>query len=153
MSTINAEERAAVQRTFMLRISPHIGHAIAEQLGGFVTPGVDSMHHDLKDTLKLWFKMYATGGTPIIQDTAWWMVRLQDRYGRLTKEETSHKTDELTCYAIATIGALIDQGILAFAKEAAIPDIQIPGEDSGNDPITQALLDRLEATLKEDGDE
>ena len=153
MSTINAEERAALQRTFMLRVSPQIGHDIAEQLGGFVTPGIDSMHHDLKDTLELWFKMYAAGGTALVKETAWWMTRLHDRYGRLSRDETTQRADELSCYAIATIGTLIDQGVLQFAKEVEIPKIMIPGEDPGNDPITQALLERLEATLKEDEDE
>jgi hypothetical protein len=115
---------------------------------------MDGAQHDLKDTLELWFKMYATGGTPLIQDTSWWMTRMQDRYGRLSKEDTLQKCDELTCFAIATIGTLIDKGVLRFSKEATIPDILVgaPG-DPGNDPITQALLERMEAMFEGEEDE
>jgi len=144
-----------MHRTFLLRVSPHIGHAIAAQLGGFTPPSVEGMQHDLRDTLTLWFKLHATGGLPVVKDTAWWMSRLQDQFGRLSKDETDRKVDELASYAVATIGLLIDQGVLAFAKDAEIPTILLNDQevDEEKEAIARALLERLEATFKEDPDE
>lgn len=149
------EERAALQRTFLLRVSPHIGHALAEKLGGFVSPSMDGMEHDLRDTLTLWFKLHNTGGLGIVKDTAWWMTRLQDQYARLTKEETDQQVDQLASYAVATIGLLVDQGILKFNKEVDIPKIFLSTDDPNgeDDPVLKAILERMEATLKEDDDE
>jgi len=156
-NVINAEERAALHRTFLLRVSPHIGHLIAERIGGYTSPSTDGAQHELRDTLLLWFKLHATGGLPMVKDTAWWMSRLQDQYGRLTKEETDQKVDELASYAVATIGILIDKGVLAFAKEAEVPTIllshEAPDSDGTQEAITKALLERLEASFKEDTDE
>jgi hypothetical protein len=144
------EDRTAAQRTFYLRMSPHIGHNLASILGGFISPGRDGMESDLRDTLKLWMGMNVSGAFTAIQDTSWWMTRLTDRYGRLSKEETNQKSDEYTCYAIATIGALMDKGILQFVTPPETPDIVTSDYDPGNKDIVQAILDRMEATLDND---
>lgn len=149
------DERAAMHRTFLLRVSPHIGHALAEKLGGFLSPSLDGMQHDLRDTLTLWFRLHNAGGLHIVKDTAWWMARLQDQYARMSKEETDQQVDQLASYAVATIGLLIDQGVLQFAKEVEVPKILLSDEDpdADEDPVLKAILERMEATLKENDDE
>jgi hypothetical protein len=83
------------------------------------------------------------------------MTTLSDPHNRLTRQEANDKADEYASFAIATIGMLLDRGIIKFAQEPDIPKIVTSGWDPINDDITQAVLDRLEATLhkKEDKDE
>jgi hypothetical protein len=146
----SADERASSQRNFLLKLSPQLGHVLAEQLGGFVTPGTDSMESEIRDTLGLWMRLYHSGATATIKDASWWMSRFTDKYGRLPREEAVAKSDELSCFAIATIGLLLDQGILKFTKEPAIPKLVTSDYDPGNEGITKAILDRMEAALKKD---
>lgn len=150
---IDAENRAAKQRAFYLKLSPVGGHGIAKGLGGFIDPGMDSIEEEMRDSLLHWYKMANSGAVPIIADTAWWMTRFMDKFGRMSRPEAQERSDELTSYAIAAIGLLLDDGILQYRNEPTAPNLVTSTYDPGNAEVTQAILDRLEATLKEDNNE
>lgn len=146
---IDAEERAAAQRAFYLNLSPQTGQILAHTMTGVLPPGDDSQESELRDALELWFKMANSGGMSEIADTAWWMTRYQDRNNRMSKDEASSRSDELASFAVATVGALINKGILQFKTEPAIPKLVTSTFDPDRDAIDKALLARMEASMKE----
>ncbi len=151
MSMIDADERAAEQRSFFLKLDPQGGGEwLAQNVFGFLPPGHDSMEAELRDNVALWLSMFQSGATHHVTDTAWWMTRYMDRHGRMSKAEVTQRSEELQAFAIATIGILMDKKILSFVKEPEIPKLITSTADPINDDITQAILDRMEAGLKKD---
>lgn len=104
----------------------------------------------MMDTLGLWYKVHNSGAFDVMKDTAWWMAGYQDRFRRLSRDEMTTRADELATYAGATLGALIEGGIVKFVNEPVIPKFVKSTYDPINQDIEQAVLDRMEATLKKD---
>lgn len=144
---IDAEERAAKQRSFYLKLSPQLGQTIATSIGGFLPPGEDSQESEVRDTMSLWLKMHFSGALATVADSSWWMTRFMDRQGRLTRAESENRADELASFAVATVGMLLDSGILQFTKEPETPKLVTSTYDPINDDIHQAILDRMEAGM------
>ena len=131
-----------------MKLSPQAGHIIAEQMLGFTSPGIDSLESEVRDTVRLWFKMKNSGSSALIQETAWWMTRLMDPHGRQSRVEANVQSDELSSFAIATMGVLMDLGIIKFVKEPEIPKFVTSDYDPGNEDVIRAMLERMEATFK-----
>lgn len=150
---IDAEERAARQRSFYLNLDPKMGQVLAHSLTGIDPPGEDSQESELRDSLRLWFRLHNAGVMPYLVDSAWWMTRFLDRNNRMSMEESTTRSGELVSYAVSTLGLLLDTGVLKFATEPAIPNFVTSKYDPDKDAIEKALLDRMEAAMKENTDE
>jgi hypothetical protein len=121
--TIEADRKAAKQRGFYLKLTPQGGNLMAGLFGGFLSASTDVQEAELADTLKLWFTAQATGAGETVQDAAWWMTQVIDPRRRLSQQETTKKTEEFVSFAVATIGLLVDEGLLAWNKEVEIPTL------------------------------
>jgi hypothetical protein len=150
MPSLDSEERAAKQRDFYLKLVPQGGQILAQQLAGFLPPGMDSQEAEMRDAIKLWVLMHHSGAYPLVNDTAWWMTQFMDLNRRMARDEAVQRSNELVSYFIATFGQLLDKGIIQFTSEPEIPKIVTSSYDPINQDIEQALLDRMEAGLKKD---
>lgn len=151
MPTLDIEARATQQRDFYLKLVPNGGAYVAAQLGGFTPPGADGQEADARDALVLWMKMHHSGASPVVMDTAWWMTQFMDQQRRLSMNESAERTSELFSFAVATMGQLMDKGIIKFVKEPELPTkIVTSTHDPINEDITAALLKRMEAGLGKD---
>jgi hypothetical protein len=138
-------------RDFLLKLSPQIGHYLAETYAGFTTPGNDSIEQEIKDSLKLWLQMAASGSSEIVDKLAWWMSKLHEHNSELTPVELYYLYASYVSFAIATVGTLLDHNIIAFVEEPVIPKLVTSTYDPKREMVDNAILERLEATLlKED---
>lgn len=147
---IDAEDRAARQRSFFLHMSPQLGHEVAALLTGLPNPGNDSRESELRDSLMLWFKMQSSGASAILEESSWWMTRFMDRNFQMNREEANLRSAELVSFAVASLGLLLDNGTIMFTKEPEIPTIVTSGFNPETVDIERAILDRLESSLRKE---
>lgn len=152
MPSLTNEERSARQRDFYLKLVPQGGQILAHVLGGFTAPGQESQEEELKEVLKLWITSQHNGTYETLADASWWMTQFQDPNRRMSRADQQARSDELISYGIAVIGQLLDQGIIAWKKDVPLPEFRTSTHGL-NDSVDQAILDRLEASLKDDDDD
>lgn len=149
-TTIDTEDRGKQQRDFYVKLVPNGGAYVAAQIAGFAPPGVDGQEADARDALQLWMKMHHSGASPMVMDTAWWMTQFMDQQRRLSMMESHERSSELFSFAVATIGQLMDKGIIQWVKEPEIPQVVISTHDPINHDIDAAVLKRMEAGLRKE---
>lgn len=153
MGTPLQNEREALRRDFYNRLSPQLGPIIAMTMAPNLPASEDTTEAEMHASANTWLKANASGALEYLKEMAWWMTRFQDRTGRLSKDEVDARHEELTSFGVAALGVLMDRGILQWKKEPTIPVIQKANHDPVQDEITKAVLERMEASLKEDHDE
>ena len=143
--TAEAEERAAMQRKFYLDISPMAGQHTAVN-HGFQTPSHDIQERELKDAVSLWMRIQRNGMAEVVTDTSWWMARMVDPNVRKSEAETAQETAIYQSYAVATVQALIDQGVLKWGKDTLLPEVHLGNSEKMTDEDL-AILAGMEETL------
>jgi hypothetical protein len=150
MDATEKEKRAERQRSFLLKLAPQAGHQLA-RLFGFTPPSLDAMELELRDVLTLWFKMQSSGALPEVADASWWMTKYLDHDNRMTREEAHNKSDELTSFAVAVIGQLLDTGKLQWVGNPPIPQMILSESyDPDTLAIDKAVIERLEGGVEDE---
>ena len=141
-------DRAQRQRDFYVKLTPHQGGQILAGAMGFTIPGIDSQEAELKDSMTLWFSAHASGAADYINDAAWWMTSFMDKPHRMSREQFEHRADELSSFAVAILGQLIDNKVVQWVTAPEIPELRTSTHQL-IDEVDQGVLDRLDATLDE----
>lgn len=139
--TLDNEERTALHRKFLLQLMPQAGQYLAHAFGGYPVPSHDVQAAELKAALRSAVMQSQSGVAEVVAETSWWMTQFMDSQHRMTREEFNYHSDQLASYAFSTVQQLIDRGILAYAKDLVVPDLQLPTELSDDD---KAALEQLE---------
>jgi hypothetical protein len=139
--TLDNEEQTANHRRFLLQLMPQAGQFLAHQFGGYAVPSHDVQAAELKAALKAAVTQSNSGVAEVVAETSWWMAQFMDQQHRMSREEFNYHSDQLASYAFATVHSLIDRGILAYAKDVEIPELQLPTELSTDEKTAWQQLE------------
>jgi hypothetical protein len=106
----------AERRRFMLALSPQYGQVMGAATTG-VLPTLEGQEKEVTESMKHWLALDYLGAMPSIDHMSWMMVRLIDRRGSMTRQESNNLADYLNAYVVAAVDNLIGAGVLTFAKD------------------------------------
>lgn len=151
--------REARQKKFYRDVFPIEGQLVALTYGGFTPSSPDTAAEEMRETFRLWHSVQASGSNDIIADSAWWMTHITDPKRRMSQEEYKEKSMVFQSYAVATLGQLMEQGIVQWVEEPDIPTMIIMSDATLDDEETaaweeyEAWVKGQEETSEEDDDE